>query len=210
MQQNPLDRRCPMPLIMVAMKPRLVVLLLCASLFTAVQARAKDKIILPDACGDASVKFDVTTEKNQPAPATPAAGKAQIVFITTVTRIRGGCIGCDVTTRFGVDGAWAGANKNNSYFAFTVDPGKHHLCVDLQFPNKNAMISSVESFTAEPGGVYYFEAALNQLLLIRSKGPGPGESDSGGGYPGLKFSQLNEDEGKYRVKAWNLATWTTK
>lgn len=172
---------------MKSIKPALVLMLLSASLFAAVQASAKDKIILPDACGDASIKFNVKTDDGQPLPM-PDEGKAQIVFITTVTRIRGACIGCDVTTRFGVDGTWAGANKNNSYFAFTVDPGKRHLCVDFQASNKNAMISAVESFTAEPSHVYYFEAALNQLLLMHSKGPGPGRSDTGGeGYPGLTF-----------------------
>ncbi|MGA9068957.1 MAG: hypothetical protein WB424_01805, partial [Terracidiphilus sp.] len=64
------------------MKPRVVVMLICASLLAAMQASAKT--ILPDACGDDSIKFEVSTQKDQPPPAPPAAGKAQIVLIETL------------------------------------------------------------------------------------------------------------------------------
>jgi len=58
------------------------------------------------------------------------------------------------TVRFGLDGAWAGANNNNSYFAAMVDPGVHHLCVSWQsaLPMLKKSID-VASFTAEPGKV---------------------------------------------------------
>jgi hypothetical protein len=107
---------------MTAINPRLFALLLCASLVCAVPAHAKT--ILPDACGDDSVKLDVTTKKNQPAPAPPEAGKAQIVFSES-----GGLI-----ARFGMDGSWVGANDRDSYFAVEVAPGEHHLCLSFQFP----------------------------------------------------------------------------
>jgi hypothetical protein len=53
----------------------------------------------------------------------------------------------------------------------------------------------VASFTAEPGKVYYFAA---QVTVI----------PTGGNNANYTFglSQLDEDEGKYRVKAWKLAT----
>jgi hypothetical protein len=83
------------------MKPRFFVLLLCASLVPAVQASAKT--ILPDSCGDDSVKFDVKTEKDQPAPVLPAEGKAQIVFVGTVPVES--ALARFPAIRFGVNGA---------------------------------------------------------------------------------------------------------
>ena len=82
------------------MNPRLVALFLCASLLSVAQARAKT--VLPDACGEDKVKFEVTTQKNQPVPAGPDAGKAQIIFVETVDKINTGqCIACGVVTRVG-------------------------------------------------------------------------------------------------------------
>ena len=86
--------------------------------------------MLPDACGDDSVKFDVKTEKGQPAPAPPPAGKAQIVFIQNFEKPSNTWM--SPTIRVGMDGAWVGANQSNSYFTLTVDPGVHHLCVSWQ------------------------------------------------------------------------------
>jgi hypothetical protein len=77
-----------------------------------------------------------------------------------------------------------------------VDPGVHHLCVNWQDKKKIAeakMYTALESFTAEPGKTYYFSSHLFRSFP-----------------PVLRFSQLGEDDGKYRVKAWKLATWTTK
>ncbi len=188
-----------------SMNPRLVLLLLCATLLPAVQARAKT--ILPDACGDDSVKFDVKTEKDQPPPAPPAAGKAQIVFIENENQGLG--LGMHATVRFGVDGAWVGANNDNSYFVVDVDPGVHHLCVSWQSSLKTIKKSiDVASFTAEPGKVYYY--AANVILTVIRGASGPGVT-SGGGGANIDFglAPLNEDEGKYRVKAWKLSTWKT-
>ncbi|MGA3159626.1 MAG: hypothetical protein ABSC77_00300 [Terracidiphilus sp.] len=66
------------------MNPRLVVLLLCAPLL-AVCARAKT--ILPDACGDDSVKFEVSTLKNQPAPALRRLARRSSFLCKTRTRV---------------------------------------------------------------------------------------------------------------------------
>ena len=156
---------------------------------------------LPDACGDDKTKFDVSTAKNQPAPAEPAAGKALIVFTESFQQNQGFCIGCKVTTRVGVDGAWVGANRGNSYFTLAVDPGAHHLCVGWQsvFGKLKRQVG-LASFTAEPGKVYYFETHVK----ITSFG-----EHAGNDYE-LELAPLNEDEGHYRVKAWELATATRK
>jgi hypothetical protein len=203
---------------MIAMNPRLVVLLLCASLL-AVCARAKT--ILPDSCGDPSIKFDVTTKKNQPAPAPPETGKAQIVFIESGHGV----------ARYGMDGAWVGANDGDSYFAVAVAPGEHHLCMSFQLPAIVGGKIKEESvrmltFTAEAGKVYYFEASSGSIggspgssssTYVPNTGVGATggqwvHSHSGGsaGMPVFSFVQLDEDTGKYRVKAWKLATWKSK
>jgi hypothetical protein len=192
---------------MVAMKPRLVVLLLCASL---VPVCARAKTILPDACGDDGVKFEVSTLKNQPAPEPPPSGSAQIIFVEEQNARASFHL---VTVRYGVDGNWAGANYGDSYFIVNVTPGVHHLCVNAQGDKKAV---GVTSFTAEAGKVYYYEASTT---VIRSGGGmvtthGPGGTTSTGMAAGsinkvFQFTQLSEDEGKYRIKAWKLATWKT-
>jgi hypothetical protein len=198
---------------MVAMNSRLFALLLCASLLAAVQARAKT--ILPDSCGDSSIKFDVTTKKNQPAPAPPEAGKAQIILIESGRGV----------ARYGMDGAWLGANDGDSYFAVTVTPGEHHLCMSFQIPALAGGKIKQESvrmlaFTAEAGKVYYFEASSGAIggsagstTYVQNTGGGTGGQyvHSGGsvGMPVFGFAQLDEDTGKYRIKAWKLATWQT-
>lgn len=177
------------------MKPNLVALFLGVSLFTAFQARAT---ILPDACGDDSVKFDVKAEMSKTPPTPPAEGKAQIVFIENENHAIGPFM--YATVRFGLDGAWAGANNNNSYFTLDVAPGVHHLCASWQSAlsriEKNV---DVASFTAEPGKVYYFAADVKVIPT------GDNTADIT-----FALSQLDEDKGKYRIKAWKLATWKSK
>jgi hypothetical protein len=169
------------------MKPVLTAFFLCVSLACAGQVWAT---ALPDSCGDDKVKFEVKTEEAQPAPAGPAAGKAQIVFIETENQMV--VPFHSATVRFGMDGAWVGANYSNSYFALTVDPGVHHLCASWQSAlgslKKNV---DVTSFTAKPGQVYYFAAQVT----VASR-----DSVIFG------LSQLNEDAGKYRVKLSKLST----
>jgi hypothetical protein len=190
------------------MKPRLVGLLLCASLLPAVCAHAKT--ILPDACGDEGIKFDVSTLKDQPAPEPPPAGSAQIIFAEEQNARASFHM---VTVRYGVDGNWAGANYGDSYFVVNVAPGVHHLCVNAQGDKKAV---GVTSFTAEPGKIYYYEASTT---VTRSGGgmvtthTANGAMSTGMAPSSMnktfQFNELSEDEGKYRIKAWKLATWKT-
>lgn len=177
------------------MNRKLSALFLGAFLTMAVQARAT---VLPDACGDDKIKFDVTTQKGQPLPAAPAEGKAQIVFIENENRAIGPFM--YATVRFGMDGAWVGANNNNSYFTVTADPGVHHLCVSWQSSLGRLKKSiDVASFTAEPGKIYYFAANVKVIPV----------GDNNATFD-FSLSPLNEDEGRYRVKAWKLATSKAK
>ncbi len=185
---------------MIAMNPKPFLVLLCTSLCAA--APVHGKTVLPDACGDDSVKFNVKTQNDAPVPAPPAAGKAQIVFIETSTNPHG-CFAtftsCTATARFGVDGAWVGATTGNSYFALSVDPGEHHLCATM---GKDI---GVEALTVEAGKVYYYQALFDveTSQLGNSQHPHLQVKKAG------SFSILKEDEGKFRVKASPLATWTT-
>lgn len=167
------------------MKTRFALLVLCASIAVAVPCRAA---ILPDACGSDKIKFDVT-EKSPSALAAPADGKAQIVLVEDnkqmVTPFS------YATVRFGVDGTWAGANKGDSYFVINVDPGVHHVCASWQsaIPTLKKDVD-VTSFTAEAGKTYYFAA---QITIVSKEDVT------------FSLAQLNDDEGKYRVKAWKLS-----
>ncbi|MGA7226277.1 MAG: hypothetical protein WA603_13510 [Candidatus Acidiferrales bacterium] len=132
----------------------------------------------------------MSKQKSQAGPTGPAEGKAQIVFIENENQMMG--LGMYATVRFGMDGAWVGANYGNSYFALTVDPGVHHLCASWQSSLKS-LKKNVEltSFTAEPGHVYYFAAQVTVASRDNAI---------------FGLSQLNEDEGKYRVEESKLST----
>jgi hypothetical protein len=185
---------------------------LCAFLVPIARAA---KTVLPDACGDDKVKFDVSVAEKESAPAGPAEGKAQIIFAEDQeARLHAFH---KETVRFGMDGGWVGGTYGNAYFPLTVDPGVHHLCVNWE-GNKNGV--EVTSFTAEPGKTYYFAAEI-AVSVSHGQGhvaPTMGSNGLHGGgmvqttsvSSGFSFVQLNEDEGKYRVKAWKLATWKTK
>jgi len=178
---------------------KLVCLAIAVILSSSVLAQAKT--ILPDSCGDDSVKFDVDLKKDQPPSTPPDAGKAQIVFIQN----SGQYDHFVPPIRFGMDGAWVGANKNNSYFVVNVDPGEHHLCTSLQMGGSKASLvkSSVQmaTFTAEAGKTYYWEAAITFNGGVGSHNGGSETS------VGFTLTQLTDDVGKYRVKAWKFAVF---
>jgi hypothetical protein len=157
---------------------------------------------LPDSCGDDKIKFDVKTEKGQPASGGPAADKAQIVIVES-PEMDPTCAGpsCHVTVRIGVDGSWVGASHDKSYFAFTVAPGEHHLCANWQsaLGGLNKLVG-MASLTAEAGKVYYYQVKP----VMRSIGEH--EQDE---YR-LDLTPLEEDEGKFGVKVSALSTSTPK
>ena len=110
----------------------------------------------PDApaCGDLNTRFEVNTAPAQ-HPAQPEAGKALMYFIQddslNAAKPR-------PTIRLGVDGQWVGATQHDSYFYLLVDPGVHHLCASWQAARLSRPKTAAAHFTAEAGGVYYFEA----------------------------------------------------
>jgi hypothetical protein len=178
-------------------KHRAVLLL---SLLSFVSVSTVFATVLPDACGNEKVKFDIELKKNAPRPDSPEADKGQIVFIETSERPpKIGCfdagLSCNDVARFGVDGAWVGATKGNSYFVISLEPGVHHLCVVL---GKKV---DAESLTVAPGKTYYFK------VEYKAEGTQYGNSD----HPNyqihekVEFSTLDEDNGKYRIKVSALS-----
>ena len=134
------------------------------------------------ACGPAEVQFNAQPQKDQP-PAQPEAGKSMVyvveVFDKAVNEIS------RPTLRVGLDGNWVGADRPESYLAFAVDPGEHHLCTRWQshlkrFSDKAAFAT----LTADPGKVYYFRARITEGY---------------GSMFALDFAPINEDEGKYLI-----------
>jgi hypothetical protein len=123
-------------------------------------AFAADPAAVSSACGPSNTKFDVSTEKNAPAP-TLQEGKALVYVIEVFDRPRNQ-LG-KPTTKVGLDGSWIGANKDNSYLAFPVEPGDHHLCVTWQSVLKTLSKNvGLASFSAEAGKTYYFRARITQ------------------------------------------------
>lgn len=138
---------------------------------------------LPPSCGNAKVKFDVSAHNSSAPPKAPANGKAQIVFLEDENQPIGPFM--DVTVRYGMDGAWVGANHGNSYFTLNIAPGKHHLCANWQsslrrFERK----TELTSLTAEPGQVYYVDASVKVASQYEVF---------------FDLSLLNEDEGQHRL-----------
>ena len=138
------------------------------------------------ACGPADVKFDVNMDQTQPVTE-PPTGKALVYMIEDGGQ---GTEFGGITVRVGLDGAWIGANKENSYFTFSVSPGEHHLCSNWQSGLKTfAVYHSLASFTAEAGKIYYFRARFL----------GWGRESR------LDLDEINGDEGRYLVSTSSLS-----
>jgi hypothetical protein len=159
-------------------------------------------------CGTPKERFDVTTEGSQ-VPAKASENQALIYFIqddsSFDTRPR-------PTTRVGLDGEWAGATAGDSYIALPVNAGAHHVCASWQGSGPGRITASIlgagssyrsregaMSFTAEPGGVYYF--VVKNTYLHREHGSDTLE---------LKLDQVNNDQGQLLVNKRKLCIATKK
>jgi hypothetical protein len=177
-----------------------------AGIMTTV-AYAKENI-LPDACGRDKIDFEIATEKATAPPAPPADGKARIIFIETLNRpsFWSGANVSDIETRFGVDGAWVGATKSNTYFTVDIAPGEHHLCSSVR--GSKDMIG-VATVSAEAGKTYYFEYKIEPTVSHgHTNGGMTGPVSTTSVALSSGFSKLEEEEGKFRVKASKVAIAT--
>lgn len=142
------------------------------------------------ACGPNDAEFEIKIDKTRHPSGELEAGKALVYVIedqkTKFVR--------DVTIRIGLDGAWMGANRGNSYFFFAVDPGQHHLCADWQTSDDpEGRIIALANLTAEAGKIYYYRArnwgSIQNSWLNRD----PGE------YLVLDLDPVNDDQGRFSI-----------
>ncbi len=148
------------------------------------------------ACGPLDAKFDAQAVASQPAApgAQNEPGKALVYVAEDFTKAPGE-LG-NPTLRVGMDGAWMGATRTNSYLAFTVEPGEHHLCSSWQSRlHRLSKLAAFASFTAEPGKVYYFRERV-------------GYASTGQGTANMKLDleAVNPDEGQYMVASYKPST----
>lgn len=146
------------------------------ALFFAASALAQGQLHgITSACGPANVDFKVKLDKKGYQPARSAPGKALVYFIHD----SGGApsIGYP-TTKMGVDGAWVGANHNDSYFSVSVDPGEHHVCADLQSSLYEDR-TELAHFSAEADKVYYYRTRLITSRSVELLELDPIDSDQG-------------------------------
>jgi len=144
------------------------------------------------ACGPKDVQFDVKTGPNQRPVPQPDSQKALVYVVQEFGQLQ--CKGCAVT-KVGLDGAWVGANKGNSYIYFFAEPGERHLCMNWQsrFEGRSRVFA-VANFTAEAGKTYYYRARLF-----------PGHLDFS-----FDLDPINSDQGKLLVALSDLSVSTLK
>ena len=137
------------------------------------------------ACGPENAGFRVTLNKSHAALPKAEPGKALVVFIQDFG-VRKFGIGVHVIGRVGVDGAWVGAVKDNSYVSAFLGPGEHHVCMNLESEMLGNPVE-LAHFTAEAGNVYYFRSRYI----------------SGGN---LLLTPVDSDEAMYEVEMFPLST----
>jgi hypothetical protein len=162
-------------------------------LFLAASAFAQDSVVpAATACGPLDSKFDAHVEPGQTA-AQLEPGKALVYVAEDFTKAPGE-LG-NPTLRVGLDGAWVGATRTDSYLAFAVEPGEHHLCTSWQSHwQRLSKLAAFAGFTAQPGKVYYFR----ERIAYASAGDHVANMH-------LDLEPINPDEGQYLVASYKLA-----
>jgi len=108
-------------------------------------------------CGPKDVDHWTKTDKSQHPLGEVPKDKA-LVYV-----IRPTMGGNKVQSKLGVDGKWAGINRGNNYFFFTLAPGEHFFC--SQSENR-----SVVSLKVEPGKTYYLQQKVKMgFMKARTK-----------------------------------------
>jgi len=146
---------------------------------------------LPAACGPKNVIFKVKLDETQHTVAQPEAGRARVYFVQD-KGIDGPNVFIFPVANIGLDGAWVGANWNNSYFSVSVEPGEHHLCAYMQ--SGYGGLGGLLHFTAEAGKVYYF----NARIVERQSGLN------------LFFDPVDSDQAVYEIATFPLSISTPK
>jgi hypothetical protein len=165
---------------------------LVAMLFAASAFAQKPSSVATAACGPESVTFVTNLDDTQHTLAQPEPGKARMYFVQD-----DGPLGNNhhqhYTIKIGLDGAWVGAYRQNSYFTVSVEPGEHHVCANVQSNGPARAYLALAHFTAEPGKVYYFRTQfLSGGLTLYV-------------YPYLKLDQPDSDQARYLIASYPLS-----
>jgi hypothetical protein len=138
------------------------------------------------ACGPGNVSFKVKLDDSHQTAAQLEPGKALVYFIHDSGALLG--MVAYPTTKIGVDGAWAGANHGDSYFAASVAPGEHHVCATLQTSFYDTRAEHTH-FNAEAGKVYYFRTRLISSRSVEL----------------LELESVDSDQGRYLIAQYPLS-----
>ena len=147
------------------------------------------------ACGPADTQFTIKTTDGLQSLRQPEPGKALVYVIEDqkMSYVR------SVTSRVGLDGAWVGANRGNSYLFFSVDPGEHHLCADwVSDFVAGGRVVALAPLTAEAGKTYYFRART----IAGASSLGEKLRENGAS---IDLDPVNSDEGKLLVASSALS-----
>lgn len=139
------------------------------------------------ACGPQGVSLAVKQDDSQHTLSQPQPGKALIYFVQetgAANCLLGACV-----TRIGLDGAWVGAFKHNSYFSVSVDPGEHHACMNVQSPTPLGKLVAFAHVTVEAGKVYY----LGTKAFVRTS------------TTRLEIDPIDSDQAKYLIASSPLS-----
>jgi hypothetical protein len=165
------------------MKVVLIALLLTASLFARAQTA-----VLPAACGPKDATFDVKLDKPQHTIEPPESGKARIFFVYD-SGAPGPLFAPSFTdTRVGIDGAWAGAARLNSYLSVSIEPGEHHVCAALWY-SRLEQIVALAHLQAEAGRSYFYRVRLVKVQGAES----------------LEIDSTDRDEAKFLIDTFPLS-----
>jgi len=159
----------------------------------AVSVIAQDQpAVTAPACGPQRINFDVQVDESQHTLGQPEPGKARVYFVEDLGEVN--CSLNCVRVKIGLDGAWVGASRYNSYFSVSVAPGEHHVCANPQSRFALGRLVALAHFTAEAGKTYYFRTRIfgaeNQGLI--------------------DLEPIDSDQGKYLVASYPLSVSTPK
>jgi len=178
------------------MKTALIILCLTVTAFAQEKVRfghTAPGMRYAAACGPQAANFKVRLDDSQHGPLFAKPGMAQIYFIHDAGIQYEHITMLYPTVKFGVDGSWAGAGHGDSWFAYTVAPGEHHLCVTLQSKFVDQRVE-LAHFTAEAGKSYYFRTRLIASQSVEL----------------LELSHIDSDQGVYLVSIFPMASSTPK
>lgn len=163
---------------------------LFALLFLSVPLLAQTPEPATSACGSLHISLAVDLDHSSHLIQPADAGKARVYFIQDTGQTTN--LGYP-TTRIGIDGTWVGANRKNSYFSVSVDPGEHHLCLAVQsfITHFAPQVLEFAHLNAEAGHVYYYRSRIVS-------------SQTGPEY--LSFDPVDSDEARYLVASYALSS----